>query len=1126
KAKLQQARLFARAGRYEQALVSYQALFHGMFPTPALALEYWETVARSGQAEQALQAIQKLNAQYPNNGAVQLAYARILLSKTPDSATAFTLLSKLAENPNERNDASQLWYNQLQRLPQQQSTADLWQRYLSLYPDASPEAKSEYTELAALLKNPAFQAKARAYRQLDNNSTNYAQIERELQKALRAYPNDPQLIGELGRLRLRQGRHTDAIRLFERAQKLDTSADDTEKWSALLSTARYWQQINLGDNALEQGQLNQAENAYRRALPIQPSDPYANIGLANVAAKRGDTAKADRLYQQALRQQPGNSSALRGWVNLYMEKDPAKARRLLTTLSPAQRKSFASDLNRIEATQLQKEAEQLISQQQLLGAESKYNQALHLQPDDVWLAYNLAKLRAQLGQQNAAETFSAQLAKKPTSPELRYAYSLFLAGQGQEKQAIRSLRALPETKWDTRMHELASRLEFGSIVDKARAMYNRGQNKTAIAYLLMQQKSYPDRVAIPLTLGDWAQQAAQWSAARNYYQQALKLEPNNADATISLIEIDVAQGRKAAALQALNTFTTQFLSPSKTVAIKKNSPVVNITPDIQRRAANLWSQLDNPQKAQSLLTPLLTVEATDPLLFRDAGRIERLTGNPQQAIRDFERAMQLADQPSYKIKSTTEVKDRPTFLSSKTAPVDTFTGTGTNSRTGVKTNSISGVKTSTETNSSAYSAEQQYLNATRQTRINPKDDWLKRSIRSDAESLYRQQDPTVTLEYDRWGSKGTPGTSDFSAGNLMLETAIPYKDGRLFFRADQVNMNAGKIDLQNVNNAADFGSSLLCAPTASHPEKRCQFGSSNQRAQGTAIAIGWRGDRWKADIGTTPLGFEVTDWVGGISTKGDIGQLGWSAVLSRRPLNNSLLAYAGTVDPHTGEVWGGVRATGGKLGLNWDQGGPYGVWSNLQYHLLTGRNVEDNTRLRLMSGVYRRVVDEPHRRLRVGTNAMYWKFDKDLSSYTFGQGGYYSPQRYVSVSLPVSYSQRWEDWSLHMEASVSYSWSKSKGGAYYPTRPDLQQQAQNIADETSISPLHPSGGTPGVGYQARLIAERRLTPHWFMGAAFDLQKSKTYTPSHGLLYLRYSFNGWNGNLLLPPEPLIPYADFD
>lgn len=33
---------------------------------------------------------------------------------------------------------------------------------------------------------------------------------------------------------------------------------------------------------------------------------------------------------------------------------------------------------------------------------------------------------------------------------------------------------------------------------------------------------------------------------------------------------------------------------------------------------------------------------------------------------------------------------------------------------------------------------------------------------------------------------------------------------------------------------------------------------------------------------------------------------------------------------------------------------------------------------------------------------MLWHYDKDLSGYTSGQGGYYSPQEYVSFALPVT----------------------------------------------------------------------------------------------------------------------------
>ncbi|WP_370514921.1 cellulose synthase subunit BcsC-related outer membrane protein [Pantoea sp. M_5] len=57
------------------------------------------------------------------------------------------------------------------------------------------------------------------------------------------------------------------------------------------------------------------------------------------------------------------------------------------------------------------------------------------------------------------------------------------------------------------------------------------------------------------------------------------------------------------------------------------------------------------------------------------------------------------------------------------------------------------------------------------------------------------------------------------------------------------------------------------------------------------------------------------------------------------------------------------------------------------------------------------------------------------------------------------------------------------------------------------------------------MIERRLTSNWFIGAGVDIQQAKDYTPSHGLLYVRYAAGGWEGDLDMPPQPLTPYADF-
>lgn len=108
---------------------------------------------------------------------------------------------------------------------------------------------------------------------------------------------------------------------------------------------------------------------------------------------------------------------------------------------------------------------------------------------------------------------------------------------------------------------------------------------------------------------------------------------------------------------------------------------------------------------------------------------------------------------------------------------------------------------------------------------------------------------------------------------------------------------------------------------------------------------------------------------------------------------------------------GGVRADGGGLSLSYDRGEAHGIWSSLGADSLTGKNVADNWRVRWMTGYYYKVINENNRRVTVGLNNMIWHYDKDLSGYTLGQGGYYSPQEYLSFAVPVTWRQRTENWS-------------------------------------------------------------------------------------------------------------------
>lgn len=237
----------------------------------------------------------------------------------------------------------------------------------------------------------------------------------------------------------------------------------------------------------------------------------------------------------------------------------------------------------------------------------------------------------------------------------------------------------------------------------------------------------------------------------------------------------------------------------------------------------------------------------------------------------------------------------------------------------------------------------------------------------------------------------------------------------MFFRSDLVNMNAGSFDTDNGTYDPTWGT---CAETPCH-------GSTNQSANGASVAVGWQNKTRAWDIGTTPMGFDVVDVVGSLSYSNDLGPIGYTLNAHRRPISSSVLAFAGQKIPIPTPP-GGVRATGGGVSMSYDKGEANGIWSSLSADSLTGKNVEDNWRVRWMTGYYYKLINQNNERLTVGVSNMLWHYDKDLSGYSLGRGGYYSPREYVSFALPVNWRKRTENWSWELGGSVSGLIQKQK----------------------------------------------------------------------------------------------------
>ncbi len=375
-----------------------------------------------------------------------------------------------------------------------------------------------------------------------------------------------------------------------------------------------------------------------------------------------------------------------------------------------------------------------------------------------------------------------------------------------------------------------------------------------------------------------------------------------------------------------------------------------------------------------------------------------------------------------------------------------------------------------------------------------------------------------------WRSRsGDSGTSSLSDFTVPIETRLPVGDGgHMVLRVTPVLLDAGQVSRADLNTAQRFGTNAFAASTT------LTSANSSQQASGVGFGLGYESLRLKLDIGNTPAGFRVVTAVGGIAYNDRIGDMSLKLDLSRRSVTDSLLSYAGTVDDRSGTVWGGVTATGGRAELGLEQG-PFGVYGYGSYHFVGGKNVLDNNRYEGGAGAYYKVVNEPNMELTAGVSATALSYDKNLRYFTLGHGGYFSPQRYFSLNVPVEWTGRSGQLAYKFDGSVGIQAFRENSAAYFPTSAALQSSWESAAATANATAGGPAGVTwktsypgqskTGLGFRLGGAAEYRLAPKWVVGGRLALDNASDYFQAAGLLYVRYNFEASNRPVAFPPNTL-------
>ncbi len=262
----------------------------------------------------------------------------------------------------------------------------------------------------------------------------------EAQAAIAANPDDVAAHRLLARIYLRQASDTRNNRLD--ANMLRQSIEEYKTVTRLdPQDVDSWVLLGRLLNAIED--RDGAEEAFQKALDVEPDNEDALVGMASVYLDRGDNAKAAELYKKAADQNP-SAAALERLASAYEQMREFEL--------AAETLKKALDLNPPDADAVvEKMAEDLVNAGKWQEAIAAYEAMAAASPDDASPQVQISRLYLQLGDvAKAREAADKAKALEPDDIEVQYNEAGLLQAEGRIPEAIQALGGvLDSTKRNT-----------------------------------------------------------------------------------------------------------------------------------------------------------------------------------------------------------------------------------------------------------------------------------------------------------------------------------------------------------------------------------------------------------------------------------------------------------------------------------------------------------------------------------------------------------------------------------------------------------------------------------------------------------------------------------------------------
>lgn len=356
---------------------------------------------------------------------------------------------------------------------------------------------------------------------------------------------------------------------------------------------------------------------------------------------------------------------------------------------------------------------------------------------------------------------------------------------------------------------------------------------------------------------------------------------------------------------------------------------------------------------------------------------------------------------------------------------------------------------------------------------------------------------------------GYPGFDQLADVESPFEASAPIGyHGRIAVIAKPIFLDSGQGDgnaILSVQESTISGSSLVTIP---EPIGTLTTTNTTPPPQQNASGLGGELQlifpNFALAGGYTGYGFLVSTFTGRFYWKPGNGPFTFTA--TRDSVRDSQLSYSGLRDPGgttlgtQGAAWGGVVYNEGRVqfGRGDAQSGYY-FGAGGQY--LTGYNVRKNSRFDGTAGAYWRAYAAPeYGTLNIGANFFAMHYANNQNAFTYGMGGYFSPQFYLLANVPFT-------WTGHYETHWHYNIMGAVGvqGFQQGAEPLWPLPAQKGLETSQNNPLLPALTSVSANYDLRSEAAYQINSHWFAGGYFSANDTLNYNAASVGFFVRFLF---------------------